>query len=211
MKVIGIGLNKTGTKTLAHYFRGWGMRHHSFDLDAFRMYRDGHIDRLLDTMEMWDSFEDWPWPLIWRQIDERYPDARFVLTVRSSPEAWFRSLCNMAVRMGPLRDYEQHIYGHAMPQGHREEHLDFYRAHNRAVAEHFADQTSKLVTICWEEPEAPRKLADFLGYELLDATPIHVNPGARGLYSGDNLWVAHACRLAYRPYWHVKQALRRIT
>ena len=123
MKVIGVGLNKTGTKTLAYYLKQWGLRHRTYDLPSFHLYRDGEIAKLLDQMADWDSFEDWPWPLIYREIDERYPDARFVLTVRESPAIWYRSLCRMAVRLGPLDDFEQHIYGHAMPQGHRDEHF----------------------------------------------------------------------------------------
>ena len=210
MKVIGVGLNKTGTKTLAHYLKGWGMRHRSYDLEAFRRYRRGEIDGLLDEMADWDSFEDWPWPLFWREIDARYPDARFVLTVRENADVWYRSLCRMAVRMGPLVDFERHIYGHAMPQDHRAAHLAFYAAHNAAVAAHFADRPGKLLTICWKDPEAPAKLAAFLDRELPVAPPVHENRGSP-VYGGDNLWLALACRLAYARYWQAKQAWRRMT
>lgn len=209
MKVVGVGLNKTGTKTLAHYLEGWGLRHRTFDLPSFHLYRNGEIARLLDEMADWDSFEDWPWPLIYREIDERYPDARFVLTVRESPEVWYRSLCRMAVRIGPLADFEQYIYGHAMPQGHRDEHLAFYRAHNQAVADHFRQRPGKLLTICWKDPEAPERLAAFLGRELPKAPPVHVNRGSP-VYGGDNIWLAHGCRLAYRQYDNAKQLWRRL-
>lgn len=115
IKIIGIGLNKTGTKTLGHYLKLWRFRQKTFDLDAFNLYRAGRIKELLEIMQQYDSFEDWPRPLMYREIDSNFPDARFVLTVCRSPEVWYRSLCKMAVRMGPLQKFEQHIYGYAMP------------------------------------------------------------------------------------------------
>ena len=210
MKVIGIGLNKTGTKTLGAYLTGWGLRHRSFDLDAFQLYRSGKISELLELMQGWDSFEDWPWPLIWREVDEKFPEARFVLTVRENPERWYRSLCKMAVRMGPLSDFEQHIYGFAMPHGHRREHLDFYCAHNQAVLEHFRDRPGKLLKICWADPEAPQMLADFLGKELVEVPLLHENR-SYPVYSGDNIVIAQAYRLAFQRYWWAKQLWRRMT
>jgi hypothetical protein len=210
MKVVGVGLNKTGTKTLARYLQGWGMRHRSYDLQAFQRYRRGEFAALLDDMANWDSFEDWPWPLLWRDIDERYPDALFVLTVRESAEVWYRSLCQMAIRRGPLVRFEQHIYGHAMPQGHRAEHLAYYHAHNAAVAAHFRDRPGKLLTLCWSDPEAPARLAAFLGRELPDAPAVHENRGSP-VYGGDNIWLAHAWRIAFARYWQAKQAWRRLT
>ena len=209
MKVVGIGLNKTGTKTLAHYLEGWGLRHRSYDLAAFQRYRNGEIELLLDEMADWDSFEDWPWPLLWREIDQRYPDAKFVLTVRTDPETWYRSLCQMAVRRGPMVRFEQHIYGHAMPQGHRDAHLAYYRAHNQAVEEHFRERPGKLLTLCWSDPLAPARLAAFLGRELPDAPPVHENRGSP-VYGGDNIWLAQASRIAFQTYWRAKQLWRRL-
>ena len=156
MKIIGIGLNKTGTKTLRYHLKQWGFRHMSFDLDAFNLFRAGRLEALFEIMQQYDSFEDWPWPLMFREIDSKFPEARFVLTIRRSPEIWYRSLCKMAVRMGPFHKYEQHIYGYAMPQGHRSEHLQYYERHNQAVLEYFRERPSKLLKICWETLKGAR-------------------------------------------------------
>jgi hypothetical protein len=210
VKVIGVGLNRTGTKTLRAYCMGWGMQHHTFDLQAFQLYHKGETDRLLDYMEAFDSFEDWPWPLLFREIDARFPDARFVLTLRKDPETWYRSLCNMAVRMGPMNDFEKPIYGYAMPHGHREEHLAFYKAHNEAVREHFKDRPEKLLTVCWETGDDGRTLAAFLGLPAPAEPRMHRNRSARlTVYGGDNLYLAHANRIAYQTVWRIRQGIRR--
>ena len=206
-KVFGIGLNKTGTKTLGRHLKGWGYRHRSYDSDtvtespSFDLYRADRIDDLLDMLEDVDSCEDWPWPLLYRELDARYPDAKFVLTVRSSPEAWYRSLCNMAVRIGPLPLYERSVYGSAMPQGRKREHIALYEAHNEAVEAHFADRPGKLLTLCWKtEPDASR-LADFLGLEGVDVSTEHVNRSPSRVYDGDRLWWAHVHRVGYQRVW----------
>lgn len=213
MKLIGVGLNKTGTKTLKGYCEAWGFRHRSYELEAFHRYRAGDLSFLLDEMEETDSFEDWPWPLMYREIDERFPEAKFVLTVRRDPETWYRSLCKMAVRMGPLRDFEKHIYGYAMPQGHRQEHLEIYERHNAEVKAHFADRPGKLLCISWESESAGSDLAAFVGLPEPQLKERHVNASA-SVYEGDRLWLAHAHRVIFQTRWYtsrwVKARLRPI-
>lgn len=204
MKIIGIGLNKTGTKTLGYYLKQWGFQHKSFDLDAFNLYRAGRLEELFKIMQQYDSFEDWPWPLMIREIDLKFPEARFVLTVRRSPEIWFRSLCNMAVRMGPFNQYEQHIYGYAMPQGHRSEHLQYYEGHNQAVLEYFRERPSKLLKICWETGDHPQKIADFLGLDVEETQLQHLNR-SKAVYSGDNIYLAHANRILFQAWWRANR------
>jgi hypothetical protein len=204
VKVIGIGLNKTGTKTLGRYLERWGFRHRTYDSSntresaSYTLYARGDVEGLLAIVAAHDSVEDWPWPLLYREIDERFPEARFVLTVRRSPEVWYRSLCNMAVRLGPLPLYEKHVYGHAMPHGDRDEDLRCYEEHNEAVAEHFRDRPGKLLTVCWETGDDAATLADFLGLEDVDTAPLHLNPSPTRVYTGDRLWRAHVSRIAYR-------------
>jgi len=208
LKIIGVGLNKTGTKTLRTFCLGWGLRHRTYELEAFRRFRRGDIDGLLDEMENSDSFEDWPWPLMYKEIDERFPDARFVLTVRRSPDVGYRSLCKMAVRMGPLNDVARHIYGYSMPHGRRDEHLAFYEAHNRAVEEHFRGRPDKLIKLCWETGDDGLTLSRFLGMPAPKEAARHVN-ASDPVYAGDNLFLAHLNRILFQTRWYAGRALYR--
>lgn len=209
MKVIGAGLNKTGTKTLRYHLMQWGFRHRSYELEAFRMYQAGRIDEVLNSMEDYDSFEDWPWPLMFREIDERFADARFVLTTRRSPEVWYRSLCKMAVRMGPLKDFEKHIYGHAMPHGKKRHHTGFYERRNQQVRDHFGDRPDKLLQLSWDDGDTAEKLADFLGLTNVDTKPHHENKSLP-VYGGDNLALAHVNRIVFQSRWRIARVSRKI-
>jgi hypothetical protein len=219
-KVFGVGLNKTGSKTLATYLRRLGFRHRSYDSNtttespSYDLFAAGDIGGLLDIMEDFDSCEDWPWPMLYRELDERFPDARFVLTVRDSADRWYRSLCNMAVRIGPLPLYERSVYGHAMPHGHREEHIRIYEEHNEAVTRHFASRSDKLLRLCWDEGDDGATLARFLGHHDVDLETAWVNRSPSRVYDGDNRVIAEVNRWAYQlgygPEGIPRRILRRI-
>jgi hypothetical protein len=161
MKIVGIGLNKTGTKTLGTCLRHWNFRHVCFSPAAFDLWRRKEYAKLLEWVGNYDSYEDWPWPLIFRDIDRAYPGSKFILTRRSNPEVWFESLCKHAERIGITR-YRKHIYGFEMPHGHKREHIRYYEEHLQAVRDHFKDRPEALLEVCWEEGSGWSELARFL-------------------------------------------------
>lgn len=178
-----------------------GYRNHSYCLESFHRFQQQDWTALFALMDKHDSFEDWPWPLMYEQIEQHYPDAKFILTTRSSPDRWYKSLCKMAVRMGPLSHFEQHIYGYAMPQGHRQEHLDYYKAHNARVRQYFKPKPGKLLEICFDKGVSMDTLTDFLDQPANEFTPPHTNKSAP-VYSGDSLWMAHAQRIVFQIRWY---------
>ena len=111
---------------------------------------------------------------MFRELDARYPDARFVLTERSSPQLWVDSLKNHAERAGTPRVREI-AYGHASPGGHEQELIDQYEAHGRAVRAHFASRPEKLLVDCWGQASRWDDLCAFLGRSVPDAPFPHAN------------------------------------
>ena len=132
-----------------------------------------------------------------------------MLTLRKDPQTWYRSLCKMAVRMGPLSDFEKHIYGFAMPQGRQREHLEFYERHNREVAEYFADRPDKLIAICWDEGDPFQRLAEFLNQPADGYSPPQLNQSLP-VYGGDKLFLAHVNRVMFQSRWWCKRQIRRV-
>ena len=167
MKVIGIGLNKTGTTSLGVCFEHWGMSHVACNDEAFGLWCKGDIDSLLEWVGRYDSLENWPWALIYKEIDEAFPGTKFILTRRKTADAWFNSLSKHAGRTGPT-DFRKIIFGHAMPDGHKEEHIRFYESHVKAVREYFKDRPDSLLDVCWEDGDGWSELAGFLGLEQPD-------------------------------------------
>ena len=206
-KVIGIGLNKTATKSLSQCFEALGYQNHSYSLDAFSLYQQRDWQALFDIMDGYTSFEDWPWPLMYQEIEKQYPDAKFILTTRVIPEIWYRSLCKMAVRMGPLNTFEKHIYGYSMPQGRRAEHLEFYANHNASVIDYFSDKPGKMMQVCFDTGVDMASLCQFLDVPYREFAPPHENVSAP-VYSGDSRWRAEIARLSFQTRWYSRRGIK---
>ncbi|MBN1514265.1 MAG: hypothetical protein JXB13_19775 [Phycisphaerae bacterium] len=180
MKVVGVGLNKTGTTTLGVCLQHWGLHHISYNHEAFELWRLHKYDELLEWVGRYDSFEDWPWPLVFREINERFPGTKFILTRRKDAQTWYTSLCKHAKRSGPT-DYRKHIYGWEMPHEHPKEHMDFYEKHLEAVRSHFRGRPNDLLEVCWEEGDGWDELASFLGFEQPNIPFPHANRAPRSV------------------------------
>ena len=177
-KVFGIGLNKTGTKTLGECLRRLGFDHMSCRRDLLAAYRNHELEKVFAVTDRHSSFEDWPYPLMYRELLERYGrSAAFILTVRKDAETWLESLKQHSLRTDPDNHCRLLAYGHNYPHGYEQQHLQFYRAHNSSVVEHFAARgaATQLLTMCWESGHGWIELGNFLGVEKPGADIPHVN------------------------------------
>ena len=162
MKVFGVGLQKTGTKTLGACLSQLGYRHVSWSNQAIETYFHGDHQDLIDEMADYDSCEDYPWLLLYKEFDQIYPDAKFILTVRANEDIWFDSISRFSEQIGPVSTREL-MFGHAMPRGHRKAFVEKYLARNQEIRDHFKDRPGKLLEICWENTESWDELCTFLG------------------------------------------------
>lgn len=107
MKLIGAGLPRTGTLTqkVALEMLGFEPCYHWInilaDLDQVEVW-----NRALDGEDVWDEvfdgFQatvDWPGGYFWRELMDRYPDAKVLLSVRD-PHKWEPSFRETIVNMG---------------------------------------------------------------------------------------------------------------
>jgi hypothetical protein len=139
-----------------------------------RQVARGDLTELFETADAHDSFEDWPWPLVCPELDRRYAEARFILTIRKDARTWFQSLLRHAEELGQS-ETRRLVYGHAMPHGREEEHADIYEAHNRNVRRHFRGRPWRLLEVCWETGSGWQELCAFLGKEVPPSRFPHEN------------------------------------
>ena len=174
MKVFGIGLNKTGTKTLGQCMSVLGFKNKSYDLDLLQDFAIGDFNRIMKVSEIFDSFEDWPWPLLYQEFDKKYPDALFILTTRTDSTTWFNSLCKHAERTGPTQA-RKIVYGYLMPMENPDYHMSFYSRYNDDVENYFLKRPEKLLKVCWEQGDGWNKLCSFLDLPLPVIPFPHIN------------------------------------
>lgn len=170
-------MNKTGTKTLGECFRIFGLETKSFDYDLFLEFKKGNLKEIFKVSDQYDGFEDWPWPLLYRECSQRYPDAKFILTLRKDPETWFDSLCRHSLRTehGIVRKM---VYNHTMPQKFKAEHIQIYNNHLKNVSDFFCGCRNNLLTVCWENGDGWKQIAPFLGFPIPIMPFPHLNQGA---------------------------------
>ena len=161
-KVFCIGLGKTGTTTFGALMRGLGYRHLVGPQKlGLALWRADHADWLFDLVDLHDSFDDFPYPYIYSELAAHYPDARFVLTLRRSPEEWLRSLEAHNRRTGPTDTFRM-AYGCYETEGQDRRLLDLYRQHAEETRAFF-DGSSRFIELCWSDADAGVRLASFLG------------------------------------------------
>ncbi|KAK3067132.1 hypothetical protein LTR53_016169 [Teratosphaeriaceae sp. CCFEE 6253] len=145
-KIFVIGLSKTGTSSigdalaLLRYKRlGWK------DLRSRHLVHSwahtGDLTALVDQTRYFDAFEDLPWPRVYREMAARYPDAKFVLSLRRDERVWLESL-RRHVGRGAWGGYA-YFYGATEVEGHEEEVLRAYREHAAEVREYFRGQPER--------------------------------------------------------------------
>lgn len=179
VKVFGVGLNKTGTTTLGQCGQILGFRCRTYSRALLVDFKKSNYQALFNAIEDADLFEDWPWPLAFREIDKAYPEAKFILTTRISPEKWYESLCAHSLRTDPFNHARRLAYGYSYPQARKSYFIQFYEDHNASVRSHFSGRPGKLLEVCWERGDGWREILNFLGCsEKTTAAFPHANKGA---------------------------------
>ena len=179
-KVFGIGWAKTGTTTLGRCLSILGYLHHGPRLDLVLDVANSDLRRIKHLAEEHESFTDWPWTLLYRELDKTFPGSRFVLTTRA-PERWIRSYLNMIAGQGEptesLNSIRRVIYGIPFPNSSSSDLLARYHRHTNNVLEYFKDRPNSLLVCDWENGDGWEKLCNFLGKPVPAAAFPHENAG----------------------------------
>ena len=83
-KIFGIGLQRTGTTSLYHAGKLLGLRAAPNAIDLF-------YDLHAPIIDQYDLFTDNPIPHLYQQIDQLYPNSKFILTTRPVDD-WLASV-----------------------------------------------------------------------------------------------------------------------
>lgn len=168
-KVVGIGFPKTGTTSLGYCLRRFGFKHQTYDMDLALKVKRNQINEVMRIAEQHESFEDWPWFLLYKEFDRRFPNTKFILTLRKDTATYVRSLQRHHEREG-IRNpdwIKPHWWDEV--QGMEPASWDYsksaqrYENHNRAVLEYFAGRIDKdLLVVCWENGDGWEALSRFL-------------------------------------------------
>jgi len=178
-KVFGIGLNKTGTTTLGSIMMELGYRHRSCDRLMLRDYQAGNLAKVRSKIDKYESFEDWPYPLMYEHLWDWYGDkgARFICTMREDSRIWYSSLVKHARDTKPFNHCRRMVFGFAYPTTNEEMHREFYDEHLKNVKTFFStkEREDRIIFLNWRDTDARIKLAEFLNQPESRISIQHMN------------------------------------
>ena len=191
VKIFCVGRNKTGTTSLASFFRMNGFKVGSQEQAELLMedWAARDFGRIIDYCKTAEVFQDVPFSLpdTYAALDLAFPNSKFILTVRSTPEQWYQSLLNhhtkqMSRTSGPpseedLRQYvyrkkykgfilfmQQVVYGYPnVPLYDKRIYMAHYENHNQHVIDYFKNRSDALLTLNLAQASAHEKLCNFVG------------------------------------------------
>ncbi len=114
-----------------------------------------------EVIDDYDIFKDNPWAIMYKELDERVPGSRFILTERD-PQKWLKSVVrHFGGNKTLMREI---IYGDGMadPVGHEDVYLARYVRHCAEVKEYFKGRKDFLIMNV-DEGDGWEKLCAFLG------------------------------------------------
>ena len=175
-KVFGLGLSRTGTKSLTAALARLGLdvAHYPDDPTTVRELLAGHCE--LTLLRERDGITDITTIPFYREFDRIYPDSRFVLTVREK-DAWLESLRKLLERRPPgdeparyrdrpelvrfRRFLRERVYG--SNEFDAERMAAAYDAHHREVRAYFEGRPDDLLVLDVTRGEGYDRLCPFLG------------------------------------------------
>ena len=176
MKIFGLGFHKTGSTTLetALITLGYdavGKKDHLFNAIAIKDWKT--ID---NEVQKHDAFRDMPWPLFYKELEEQYPNSKFILTVRDSKQ-WIESCKNHYKDIGT--DLFSKIYGEGnhFPLGNEDVWIQTYLNHNQSVRNFFKNKPNQFLEVNWENGDGWDELCSFLNKSVPDRDFPHANKG----------------------------------
>ncbi len=160
-KIFCIGFQKTGTTSLGRALEVLGYRVCNPDVFVTDPnIGEKALDYAIEKIPQYDAFQDNPWPLLYKELDARYPGSRFILTTRH-PRSWLRSVKKY---FGPYEAAaEVWIYGGVgTPYKNQKRFLQRYKRHNREVREYFKGRPNDFLEIDLGKGHGWKEICAFL-------------------------------------------------
>ena len=187
-KVFCIGFPKTGTSSLAVALTTLGysvcrrlpmLQNKLPSVDLIEQLKNKDYTKILTATKDFDAFCDNPWLLMYKEIEKKNPDCKFILTVRDENK-WLTSVLNYFGNS--TSEIREIIFGKSCPINNETLYLEKYKQHNKEVKNYLKSQPSRLLVLHIDAENKFQKLSEFLGKEKQDTPYPHENSTSISLY-----------------------------
>ena len=185
-KVFGIGAMKTGLTTLGECLRILGFELQYFSAKGLNEYATNEYLSIEKMLDEHNAFVDLPWLLMYQELYDRYPDAKFILTVRDEND-WYSSFWWHLLKIGGSFKWTKLIAGKNSKIIHTKKGKDvtisLYQNHNQKVKEFFSDKPGSLLVIDITKENDWQAICRFLDFSIPQSFFPHKNKRKGWLYN----------------------------
>jgi hypothetical protein len=173
-KIFGIGLSRTGTTSLYAALELLGYRsatNRHMRVRGLHEWYQGNFTN--DYLDGYDAITDLPIGAMYRELYDRYPGSKFILT-RRALEPWMESLRRRTMHYSsePKAEYDYSEATNIMAYGYSRFNEEAFRrvhtCHESDVQAFFADKPGELLCLNVFEGEGWEELCEFLGKPVPD-------------------------------------------
>ena len=165
-KVFVIGFHKTGTTSMHYAFQIIGYKTGGPNFELYDDCINGNISTIMRIAAKYDMVQDYPWFLLYKELDKYFLDAKFILTERD-PEGWLSSMIryNRQYQERDAPERVEHVYGSKVSISNEPDvYIERYNRHNREVKKYFIEAPSeKLLVFNLVNGDGWDKLCTWLG------------------------------------------------
>lgn len=163
-KVICIGAPKTGTTSLsfALLMLGYKTSLAGFSRMPTEFSYQSICDFVLSDSEHFDAMQDTPWYCFYKDLDKKYPNSKFILTIRNT-DSWYTSWINMFNRDNKYHKLTKFLFFEGKTLKHnKENYIAQYEKRNSEIINYFKDRPENLLILNLEKGIGWNELCTFL-------------------------------------------------
>ena len=168
MKIFGIGLSKTGTSSLTEALKILGYSNSIHNPSKWlHVNNHGELAFEFEKLDSIDSASDIEVAHYYKELDERYPGSKFILTTRKL-DSWLKSCKNhfndALLSSEAERTLHKFVYGSSIFD--EQKFRQAYESHFEKVSTYFNGRESDLLILPLESDKKMNLLSDFLDIKV---------------------------------------------
>jgi len=184
-KVFIIGFHKTGTSSMGKAlqilgYRVCGSLKQGLDLDKVKLLpKSFFMENTYGVLEKYNAFQDTPWFLLYKELYNAFPKAKFILTIRNE-DKWIKSVQK---HFGDNSfQYHDYIYGSKDSFNDEKLYREIFNKHNQVCQIFFSKMEKKILVIDLERDINKWQLiCDYLNVRLPNVKFPYANKANYGL------------------------------
>jgi hypothetical protein len=194
-KIICIGWHKTGTSTMGDALITLGFNVVGARLDLANHLLNNNTQAVIDVAKEYDALQDVPWAVLFKELDNEFPNSKFILTIRDERNWLHSAKKHFGDSYTAMRKW---IYGNGILNGNENLYIERYRKHYSDVKDYFKDRPDDIIVMDLKNGAGWNKLCSFLNKPIPKKAFPHSNKGKHNYGLKDKM-IWHLRKLS--PSW----------